>query len=186
MDRPTETGVASPPPGLLSLADELLLAIIDRIDSKKALCNFAASSPRLQGLAEPYVWRSLLVTHGSHASRIAAALDSRESRPSYVHELSIRYPDSQREGIEELNPFIGLMEKLRHLTIESPCPNNSEWENTYFDGSTRVDYRALLEASVYPRAGVAPALPMLQSRKHRMLFETSLTDFSSHTSWPRS
>ncbi|KAF2683016.1 hypothetical protein K458DRAFT_340897 [Lentithecium fluviatile CBS 122367] len=164
MDRQAETHQQPAQSGLLSLVDELLLAILDQIDSKEALCNLAATCSRLQGLAEPYIWRSLLVTQGSHARHIAAALDGRDNRPSHIHELSIRYPDDQREGIEELNHFIGLMGKLRHLTIESPCPNNSEWtRNTYFDGSTRINYRALLEASVYPRAGISPALPMLQS-----------------------
>jgi hypothetical protein len=155
--------------GLPAFADELLLAIIEKIDSHSALCNLAATSSRFQGLVEPYVWRSLLVTHGEHARDIAHALDSREGRPSYVYELSVRYPHDKSNGIEELTHFIGLMEKLRHLTIESPCPNNSEYARPiYFDGFTKIDYRALLEAATYPRAGLSPALPMLQSRKHHV------------------
>lgn len=155
-----------PQTGLLALVDELLLSIIDQIDSRDALCSLAACSRRLQGLTEPYIWRSLLVTSGNRARRIAAALDIRESRSSYIQELSIRYPDSKRDGIQELNHFIVLMDKLRHLTIESPCPNNSEWKGDMdFDGWTRIDYMALLEASVYPRNGMSPTLPMLQSRK---------------------
>jgi hypothetical protein len=166
MDRSTETQLQAPQSGLLALVDELVLAIIDQIDSKETLCNLSSTCSRFQGLTEPYIWRSLLVTNGSHARRVAASLDSRETRPSHVHELSIRYPDDKKEGIEELNHFIGLMEKLRHLTIESPCPNNSEWmRNTYFDGFTKIDYRALLEAAIYPVAGLPPALSMLQSRK---------------------
>ena len=166
MHRPTESQVQAPQSGLLSLVDELLLAIIDQIDSKETLRNLASTCARFQGLTEPYIWRSLLVTKGSYAGRVAAALDSLESRPSYVHDLSICYPDEEREGIEELNHFIGQMEKLRHLKIESPCPNNSEWSRkTYFDGSTRIDYLALLEAAVYPFAGVQPPLQMLQSRE---------------------
>jgi hypothetical protein len=164
MVRPMKTQ-SQPQSGLLALVDELLLAILDQIDSKEALCNLSATCFRLQGLAEPYVWRSLLVTKGSHARHLAVALDSREVRTSHVHELSIRYPDGQRDGIEDLNHFIGLMEKLRHLTIESPCPNNNEWTQNPFDGATRINYRALLQAAVFPRAGLSPTLPMLQSRK---------------------
>ncbi|PVH96988.1 hypothetical protein DM02DRAFT_616813 [Periconia macrospinosa] len=149
---------------LLALVDELLLAVIDQIDFHSTLCNLAATSSRFQGLAEPYVWRTLLVTSGAHARNIAYALDSREERSSYVQELSIQYPDDRRDGIEELNHFIGLMSRLRHLTIESPCPNNSEWLGPaiYFDGSTRIDYPTLLEASVFPRPGLPSVLPMLQ------------------------
>ncbi|KAF2439320.1 hypothetical protein P171DRAFT_448170 [Karstenula rhodostoma CBS 690.94] len=153
-----------PQTGLLALVDELLLSVIDQIDSRDALCSLAACCRRFQGLTEPYIWRSLLVTNGDRARSIAAALDVRETRSSYIQELSIRYPDSDRDGIQELNHFIVLMDKLRHLTIESPCPNNSEWKHDMeFDGWTKIDYTTLLEASVYPRKGIPHTLPMLQS-----------------------
>ena len=150
--------------GLLALVDELLLSIIDQIDSRDALCNLASTCRRFQGLTEPYIWRSLLVTHGDRAKSIAAALDLREARSDYVQELAVRYPDNDREGIQELNHFIVLMQKLKHLTIESPCPNNVEWNDAKeFDGWTKIDYATLLEASVYPRNGIEPTLSMLQS-----------------------
>ncbi|KAL5424887.1 hypothetical protein PMIN07_012227 [Paraphaeosphaeria minitans] len=153
-----------PQTGLLALVDELLLSIIDQLDSRDALCSLSACCRHLQALTEPYIWRSLLVTNGDRARSIAAALDVREARSSHIQELSIRYPDCERDGIQDLNHFIVLMEKLRHLTIESPCPNNSEWKSDMeFDGWTRIDYSALLEASVYPRKGISATLPMLQS-----------------------
>jgi hypothetical protein len=62
---------------------------------------------------------------------------------------------------------LSVMGRLRHLHIESPCPNNLEWQNgsIYFDGYSRIDYTNLLAGSVYPRSGMAMTLPMLQSRK---------------------
>ncbi|KAF1950632.1 hypothetical protein CC80DRAFT_539515 [Byssothecium circinans] len=150
--------------GDLDLVDELLLSIIDQIDSHDTLCKFAASCSRFQGLVEPYVWRNLFITNGEHARRVASALDNRESRTSYIHELSIRYPFDQSAGIEQLSQWIAWMDKLRHLTIESPCPNNNEFHHTtYFDEATKIDYKSLLEAAVLPRPGSPPALPMLQS-----------------------
>lgn len=164
-----EPGITQPgraKDGLLSLVDELLLNIIDHVDSQAALCNLAATCARFQGLVEPYVWRNLLVLRGAHARMIATALDSREARVDYVQELAVRYKDDVRDGIEELNHFIGLMTKLRHLTIESPCPNNSEWRaGVYFDGWSRIDFTNLLASAVYPREGIPLALPMLQSRE---------------------
>ncbi|KAH7383872.1 hypothetical protein BKA66DRAFT_86768 [Pyrenochaeta sp. MPI-SDFR-AT-0127] len=150
--------------GLLSLVDELLLNIIDQIDNRDSLCSLAATCTRFQDLVEPYVWRKLLILKGTHARSIAAALDSRDARVDYVQDLSIRYKDEYREGIEELNHFVSLMSKLRHLTIESPCPNNSEWRSgVYFDGWSRIDYTNLLARAVYPRTGIPLALPVLQS-----------------------
>lgn len=160
----TQLGLAER--GLLSLVDELLLNIIDHIDNHAALCNLAATCTRFQDLVEPYIWRKLLVLTGAHARGIAMALDSREDRVECIKEISIRYKDDYRSGIEELNHFMGLMENLRHLTLESPCPNNSEWrQGVYFDGWSRIDYTNLLASAVYPRQGLPLALPLLQSCK---------------------
>lgn len=158
----TQLGLASG--GLLSFVDELLLLIIDKIDAHETLCNLAATCMRFHGLIEPYIWRSLLVLKGDHARRVAAALDSRADRMDFVKELSIRYKDEYRDGIEELNYFLAHMSKLRHLTLETPCPNNSEWrEGMYFDGWSRIDYTNLLAAAVYPRLDMPLTLPVLQS-----------------------
>ncbi|KAF2848330.1 hypothetical protein T440DRAFT_454467 [Plenodomus tracheiphilus IPT5] len=158
----TQMGLA--PSGLLSLVDELLLSIVDQIDAHETLCNLAATCMRFQGLIEPYIWRSLLVLKGDHARRIATALDSRADRMDFIQELAIRYKDEYRDGIEELNHFMAFMTRLRHLTIETPCPNNSEWRRgMYFDGWSRIDYTNLLAAAVYPRVDIPLALPVLQS-----------------------
>ncbi|EDU40780.1 conserved hypothetical protein [Pyrenophora tritici-repentis Pt-1C-BFP] len=153
--------------GLLRLVDELLLNIIDHIDARDALCSLAATCSRFQGLVEPYIWRDVLVLKGEHAGRIATALDSREERTDYIKDLAIRYQDGFRDGISELNHFMGFMGKLRHLHIESPCPNNSEWQAgpVYFDGYSRIDFQNLIASAVYPRLGMQMALPMLQSRR---------------------
>jgi hypothetical protein len=129
---PGDTQLALASSGLLAFVDELLLNIIDHIDNHQALCNLAATCMRFQGLVEPYIWRDLLVLTGMHASRIATAFDRRDIRVDYVQSISIRYKDEVREGIEELNHFIALMGRLRHLNLESPCPNNSEWRAGIF------------------------------------------------------
>ncbi|RYN61794.1 hypothetical protein AA0114_g575 [Alternaria tenuissima] len=151
--------------GLLRLVDELLLNIIDHIDNQDALCSLSATCTRFQGLVEPYIWRKLEVLTGDHARNIATALDKRDDRTDYIQDLAIRYNDIYRDGVEELNHFLSLMSKLRHLHIESPCPNNVEWQHggIYFDGYSRIDYTNLLAASVYPRSGMPMTLPMLQS-----------------------
>ncbi|KAF2832633.1 hypothetical protein CC86DRAFT_313826 [Ophiobolus disseminans] len=161
---PSHTQLARAPQGLLSLVDELLLNIIDHIDNQQAFCSLAATCMRFQDLVEPYVWRDLLVLNGNHARRIASALDMRDARIDYVKSLAIRYKDDHKEGIEELNHFIALMGRLKHLQIESPCPNNSEWRaGVFFDGWSRIDFTNLLASAVYPRRGIPLALPMLQS-----------------------
>jgi hypothetical protein len=152
---------------LALLADELLLNVIEYLDSHAALCNLAATCRRFQGLTEPYIWRSLLVLNGTHALNIAAALDGQDDRIEAIQEISIRYKNEYREGIESLNYYLGMMGRLRHLTLESPCPNNSEWRpGTFFDGWSRIDYSNLIASAIYPREGLTPALPMLQSSEY--------------------
>jgi hypothetical protein len=164
---PAYTQLALASGGLLSLVDELLLSVIDQIDSKETLCTLALTCTRFQGLVEPYIWRNLLVLTGRHARHIMQALDSREERVDYIHSLAIRYEDYVKEGIEELNHFIALMSRLKHFTVESPCPNNREWRaGAFFDGYSRIDYTNLLSSAVYPRIGQPLALPMLQSREY--------------------
>ncbi|KAL5113649.1 hypothetical protein ACEQ8H_008464 [Pleosporales sp. CAS-2024a] len=149
---------------LLMLVDELLLNIIDCVDSCETLCNLASTCMRFQKLVEPYIWRHLVVLTGSHARRVAQALDSRDERLDYVRSLSIRYKDENKQGIEELNHHIALMSRLKHFTLESPCPNNSEWRlGVFFDGYCRIDFTNLLASAVYPRLGLPLALPGLQS-----------------------
>lgn len=163
---PGSTQVALATNGLLSLVDELLLNIIDHVDNHQALCNLAATCMRFQGLVEPFIWRKLLVLTGSHASKIATALDNRDERVDYVQHVSIRYKDPHKAGIEELNHFIAQMSRLKYLHLESPCPNNSEWRaGVFFDGYSRIDYMNLLASSIYPRLGISLALPMLQTCK---------------------
>ncbi|KAI5374765.1 hypothetical protein J4E82_006442 [Alternaria postmessia] len=129
--------------GLLRLVDELLLNIIDHIDNQDALCSLSATCTRFQGLVEPYIWRKLEVLTGDHARNIATALDKRDDRTDYIQDLAIRYNDTYRDGVEELNHFLSLMSKLRHLHIESPCPNNVEWQHggIYFDGVSVSAFR---------------------------------------------
>lgn len=161
----TQSALASS--GLLSLVDELLLNIIDHIDNRQALGHLASTCTRFQGLVEPYIWRDLLVLTGSHARHVTQALDSRDERVDYIRSLSIRYKDEYKEGIEELNHHIALMSRLKHLMLESPCPNNSEWRTgLFFDGYSRIDFTNLLASAVYPRVELPLSMPMLQSCRH--------------------
>lgn len=185
--QPGATVLALADTGLLRLVDELLLNILDFVPALRELRSLAATCTRLQGLAEPYVWRSLLVLSGTHARNIAAALDQRDQRADFIQELSIRYKDANKEGIEELNHWIAIMPKLRHLTLESPCPNNSEWRRgEIFTGWSRINYWNLIASSVFPREGISMAMPMLQSCVSDYVPFAYLANSISHTTCARS
>ncbi|KAF2649042.1 hypothetical protein K491DRAFT_783606 [Lophiostoma macrostomum CBS 122681] len=144
------------------LADELLLCIIEQIDSRQTLHNLAATCSRFQSLTEPFIWRSLLIVNGSDVPGLAHALNSRLERISSVWDLAVRYNEKDEDGIELLNSLIPKMEKLRGLTIESPCPNNyGRGVGSFPNNFTRINYTRMFTDAV---SGVQPSpLPMLQS-----------------------
>lgn len=166
------------------LADELLLAIIEQIDCREALKNLASTSLHFQALAEPFIWRSLLVTQGTAVPQLAYALSKRPERTSAIWDLAVRYNEKDEDGIELLNFYLPRMEKLRNLTIESPCPNNfGRGIQSFPDHYTKINYTKLFEDAL--STSRQRPLPILQSRK-QFLFRQALaqTDCDSHSAWP--
>jgi hypothetical protein len=151
---------------LLSLVDELLLYIIAQIDSQPALSSLSATCSRMQVLVEPYIWARLLIRTGRHAAKTAVAFMERRERASLVRDLSIRYHHTAESGIEMLDGLMVHMQKLRHLHLESPCPNNDPWRHdlSSFDSWTRINYQALF-TPLLDLSQLDPPLPFLQSRK---------------------
>jgi hypothetical protein len=150
---------------LLTLADELILAVIEQIDSHEALVNLAATSRRLQDLVEPRIWRSLVVKSGSDAWRFSDACRRIPERMALVHELSIRYMQQEEQGIDRMNPLISQLPKLRSFRVETPCPNDGSGGNLSamdFFHYSLIDYTRIFEQAVGLRAPHQP-LSMLQS-----------------------
>jgi hypothetical protein len=143
---------------LLALADELILSIIEQIDSREDLNSLATTCSRLQDLTEPYIWQSLLVLTGEHASALTQAFESRPGRMSSVQEMAICYNEDNEDGIEYLSPCIPHMRKLRQLRIETPCPNNhGGLRYRPFNSPSRIDYTSLFQSSI---SGVTPYPPL--------------------------
>ena len=153
------------PSRLLALPEELLLCTIEHIAEHDSLINLASTCSYLQRLTEPFIWRSILVLRGLHADYIARAIVARPERASFVQELAVRYNESSGEGIEFLNPCIYHMSRLRHLMIESPCPNNhGGFHHGTFDFPhwTKINYTKLFEDACNKKI-LSPPLQQLQS-----------------------
>lgn len=150
---------------LLTLADELILAVIEQIDSHESLVNLAATSSQLRDLVEPKIWRSLVVKSGSDAWRFSDACRRIPERMSLVHDLSIRYRQHEEHGIELMNPLVSQLTKLRSFRVETPCPNDGSGGNLSamdFFHYSRVDYTTIFEQAVGFRTPHRP-LDLLQS-----------------------
>ncbi|KAJ7610512.1 hypothetical protein FB45DRAFT_895299 [Roridomyces roridus] len=114
---------------LLSLPTELLLAIIDAIQDQKSLLNLVLTCRLARLLAEPILYRSMVITAGSQAKCLADALSSQQ-RFNFVESLDL-FPEYHKEtDIEALTPTIGTMTHLRGLSMESSFANYQRWRYT--------------------------------------------------------
>jgi hypothetical protein len=144
----------------LALADELLIEVVSHIDDRRSLCNLARVSSRLRGLTEPFIYESILIRTGVEAEKLVDLFRSREARLWAVRELQIRYKYEFESGIEELNPFLEHLLQLRHLTVESPCCNDSPWVRTskLWESGGRIDYVRLFEKAVSWPVSIGPGI----------------------------
>jgi hypothetical protein len=110
---------------LLALADELLIAMVEHLESKHDLYNLALVCSTLQALAEPALYRSILVREGTKAHRLSDAILRRPIRATFIRSLQIRYLYASKEGIGILNHGLRKMCNLQELTIEAPCCNDT-------------------------------------------------------------
>jgi hypothetical protein len=125
---------------LLALADELLIGIIEHVASKSDLCNLALVCSRLQALAEPALYQSILVRKGTEALRLFDAILRRPVRASFIRSLQIRYLYGHKEGIKIMNQGLRKMSKLEALAIEAPCCNDTHAVVEDFESKGEIDY----------------------------------------------
>ncbi|KAF8142654.1 hypothetical protein K438DRAFT_1946206 [Mycena galopus ATCC 62051] len=119
---------------LLSVPTELLLAVIEAIDDAASLRSFALTCKLARLLAEPVLYRAILVTTGSQASCLTKALQQQQlhTRAELVQTLDLRAAYSRDADVEVLTPLVGTMTQLRALSMESPFAiwtgANARWE----------------------------------------------------------
>ncbi len=108
---------------LLMLPDELLHHIVASIEDTPTLCEVAAGCRRLNSLAEPFLYRSIIISDGSQAVALAKAIASRPVRASYVRKLLVSTKFEKAPGINQLPSSLSRMENLQDLSLETPDCN---------------------------------------------------------------
>ncbi|KAE8451443.1 hypothetical protein EG329_004072 [Mollisiaceae sp. DMI_Dod_QoI] len=125
---------------LLGLADELLLKIVEHVESKDDLSILALTCSKLQAFAEPFLYQSILIRRGTQALQLCYAIQRRPIRASSIHKLEIRYRYEDKEGMGALNQGLRKLCRLQELTIESPCCNDSHARFDDFASKGEIDY----------------------------------------------
>ncbi|KAJ6453367.1 hypothetical protein C8R45DRAFT_1192996 [Mycena sanguinolenta] len=114
---------------LLSVPTELLLDVVEAIDDVASLRRFALTCKLARLVAEPVLYRAVLVTTGSQASCLAQAL-RHQPRAELVRILDLRPVPHGSGDLAALTPVVGAMTQLRALSIESPFANSSRWRSS--------------------------------------------------------
>ncbi|KAJ6540486.1 hypothetical protein B0H19DRAFT_1175740 [Mycena capillaripes] len=116
---------------LLSVPTELSLAVVETIDDTASLRSFAVTCKLARLLAEPVLYRAVLVRTGSQASCLVKALQQQQppTRAELVRALDLRpkYDRDADADVEALMPLVGAMTQLRALSMESPFANYGHW-----------------------------------------------------------
>jgi hypothetical protein len=102
---------------------ELLVSIIASIDDITTLREVAVVCKRLNNLAEPFLYQSLVISDGSQAVMLAEAIAKRPSRASHVRNLLASTRFEKASGIEQLPGSLAIMHNLRDLSLETPDCN---------------------------------------------------------------
>ncbi|KAJ6553220.1 hypothetical protein B0H19DRAFT_1236275 [Mycena capillaripes] len=128
---------------LLSVATELLLVVVEAIDDAASLRSFALTCKLVRLLAEPVLYRAVLVTTGSQALCLAKALQQQQppTRADLVQVLDLR-PDWGAD-VEALTPLVGAMTRLLSLSMESPFANYGSTAYRRWWEALMQGYRAL-------------------------------------------
>lgn len=113
------------PSRLLSLADELILAVIEQIQDLEALRNLTLTCKKVRGLAEPYVYKDIFIRTGRQAQRLRDVIAANPERALAVRHLDVKYKHDDELGMDCLNTMCRFFQNMKSWEIETPCPNDS-------------------------------------------------------------
>ena len=114
---------------LLELPNELIIRVIEFIDEMTTLSRLACTSQRLQELAEPLLYRQILLRGTTQAKQLATAFDHRPQRPRAVHALDVPANPSMVKQWSLVGTLMNRMTGLRSVMIESPLVNSTNFES---------------------------------------------------------
>lgn len=115
---------------LLDLPNELIAHIIEEVENIRTLRRLARTCRRVQHLAEPVLYRSILVRTGPETNDIRLAIDSRPERAGGIHSLDIPCHARYHQDFTAIAELLHRAHNLKELMFESPQCNTSDFEDT--------------------------------------------------------
>lgn len=116
------------PVNLLYLADELLVLILDAIDSRNDLYSLTRVCRRLNSLAEPCLYASVLLRDIEGSTSFVGSLAKHPERALQIRTLDLDFAVHEEFEPVTIIPLLASMSNLQELKIDS-----SDEENDAFD-----------------------------------------------------
>lgn len=126
---------------LLDLPNELISLVIENIDSPMLVQRLACTCHRVQQLAEPVLYRDLLLRSGLKVIRVLDALKTRNERSSAIQRLDIPCDQSYEHSFIAIEELLMRLPNLREFVFESPACNTGDFEDDH--AWTRMTTRLL-------------------------------------------
>jgi hypothetical protein len=119
----TISGTRRESSSLLGLPNELITAIAEQIDDEVSLRSLALSCRRIQGLAEPSLYRSIFHLYGLQLAKLHSSLCAKPRRAQYIHSIESRCRTTHLTDLDFLARVVDLATNVRNLILESPFCN---------------------------------------------------------------
>ena len=116
------------PLNLLHLADELLVLVLDAIQSRNDLYSLMRACRRLSSLAEPCLYASVLLRDIEDSTSFVGSLAKHPERALQIRSLDLDFAAHEDFEPVTIIPLFASMANLQELTI-----NSSDEENDAFD-----------------------------------------------------
>lgn len=113
---------------LLDLPNELIIRILELVESLATLSHVACTCRRIQELVEPILYRELLVKDATHANVLQASFKGRAQRALAVQVLEVPANPTLVWHREMVGALLRKVLGVKELMIESPLVNSFNFE----------------------------------------------------------
>ena len=117
-------------PAFPGLPDELLIQVFTFLPSLRDLCALCLVSRRINSVADPVLYKSILFDQPKHHLTFSESLVTRPRRGSVIHNVRLDYPSSElsdlvhlKDGSYPIDGFshaISTMSNLENLVVSVP------------------------------------------------------------------
>lgn len=138
-----------------NLPNEVISGIVEHLEGD-SLRTFCLTSTRFNALAEPVLYRQILLRKGQECIEFLKSVNAREGRASAIHSIDARCLYGHQNGLDHIATLLRRAGNLHELTIESPVCNYQHWRYDY-------NWKHLMASLLEPLVEAVPGNPATQS-----------------------